>query len=114
VDWNRPTVSGLAIRKFFPGAGEAWIRERLGAGWFEYPAGFTSWHLRDDQVPRVVQRLIQLDTVQEIHLTNTPLSDRGVAAIQHGLPDATITLYNTRVTPPVKRVLQANGTRAGR
>jgi hypothetical protein len=39
----------------------------LGPGWFARPVGFNAGRLREEDVPRIVRKLVRFGTVHEVH-----------------------------------------------
>lgn len=84
VGLEEPTGAGLVVRKFVPER-EAWLRERIGPGWFYRPTEFVSWRLEADQVEFAAERLKRLGTVREVQL-RTPQSAAQIDRLRTALP----------------------------
>jgi hypothetical protein len=109
VGLEEPTGVGLVVRKFFPDR-EAWLRERIGPGWFYRPAEFVIWRLEADQVEFAAQRLNRLGTVREVQL-RTPQSEAQIDRLRSELPGTLVLdshqLASRPTTPPTARFATA-------
>jgi hypothetical protein len=81
--------------------GDGWLREHVGEGWFARPVEFLAGTLNDDEVAYVVERLQRLGKVYTIQFRGRGMSERGVEAIQAGLPDTLILIH----TPEGERLI---------
>ncbi len=88
VELEEPTGVGLLVRKFIPQR-EAWLRERIGPGWFGRPTVLVSWRLEADQVALAAQRLNRLGTVREVQLRD-PQSAAQIMRLRRDLPDTLV------------------------
>jgi frataxin-like iron-binding protein CyaY len=79
---TEPTHLSLIVKKFWPNR-EAWLRGKIGGGWFDHPSIFVTSNLGDEQLPGVIERLRELGTVQEVHYGS--LSDEGISQLTAGL-----------------------------
>ena len=86
---NEMTIVGQIVKKFWPRR-EAWIRGKIGAGWFDHPSIFVCDRLDDDQVPGIARRLRELGTVQEVHYGGARLTKSGIAGLRVGLPGVNV------------------------
>ena len=86
---DEPTIVGQVVRKFGPGR-EAWLRARIGRGWFDHPSIFVAGHLDDARVPAVARRLRELGTVREVHYDGAGLTAGGIAALRADLPGVNV------------------------
>jgi hypothetical protein len=86
---DEPNGLDLLVMKFSPKY-ERSLRERIGMGWLYRPTVFLCARLEDEKVPSAIERLRQLGTVREIHTSGPNLTQRGVAALQSGLPDVNV------------------------
>jgi hypothetical protein len=84
---TEPTHLSLIVKKFWPNR-EAWLRGKIGGGWFDHPSIFVTSRLDDEQVPGVTGRLRELGTVLEIHYGD--LSDEGISQLMAGLPGVNV------------------------
>jgi hypothetical protein len=102
VDLEEPTGVGLLVRKFLPQR-EAWLRERVGPGWFHRPTVFVSWRLDADKVAQAAERLNRLGTVRDVQLRG-PQSAEHIELLRSELPGAMIVdsqdLARRPTTPP--------------
>ncbi len=62
---EEPTALGLFLRKRSPES-EAWIADRIGAGWLSKPTVFLVWSLEDRRVPGLAEKLRRVGTVREV------------------------------------------------
>jgi hypothetical protein len=86
---DEPTVVGQVVKKFWPRR-EAWMRDRIGGGWFDHPSIFVCFNLHDEQVPGIVQRLRELGTVKEVHYHGDQLTEAGISGLRAGLPEVNV------------------------
>lgn len=86
---DEPTVVGQVVKKFWPGR-EAWLRARIGRGWFDHPSIFWASDLDDARVPEVARRLRELGTVREVHYGGANLTAAGIAALRADLPGVNV------------------------
>ncbi len=83
------TTLSQIVKKFSPSR-EAWLRGKIGDGWFDHPSIFMTFKLHDDQVPQVVERLRELGTVQEVHYGGDRLTEAGISRLRDGLPGVNV------------------------
>jgi hypothetical protein len=88
VELEEPTGVGLLVRKFLPQR-EAWLRERVGPGWFHHPTVFVSWRLDPDKVAQAAEALNRLGTVREVQLRGLQSADH-IELLRSELPGAII------------------------
>jgi hypothetical protein len=84
-----PTNFGLWVRKRLPGR-EAWVRDRIGDGWFSVPTAFDATRLDDERVPFALARLGRLGTVREVYFHGGRTTEAGVSALRSGLPGVNV------------------------
>jgi hypothetical protein len=92
---EEPTGVALLVRKFLPRR-EAWVRDRIGKGWFSRPTVFACSRLGDEHVPYAIERLRRLGTVREIHFRGRRLTEQGVSELRDGLPGVGVVPSNNR------------------
>jgi hypothetical protein len=95
---DEPTGFALVVRKFAPRS-EAWLRERLGPGWFARPTVFVARGLDDEGVPGVVDRLARLGTVREVFLQRPNLTGAGELRLRDGLAGVNVVSPSDRAGP---------------
>jgi hypothetical protein len=86
---DEPTYLSQIVKKFWPRR-EAWLRGKIGRGWFDHPSIFVCDHLDDDLVTEVVRRLRELGTVQEVHYDGAGLTEAGIAELRESLPGVNV------------------------
>jgi len=83
------TTLSQFVKKFCPSR-EAWLRDKIGDGWFDHLSIFMTFKFNDDQVPQVVERLRELGTVQEVHYGGGWLTEAGISRLRDGLPGVNV------------------------
>ncbi|MBI3466747.1 MAG: hypothetical protein HY000_27360 [Planctomycetes bacterium] len=89
-----PTPLGRCIR-VLPTAAENWIRMHLGDSLLSGPSAISAFHIREDQVPYIVERLSHFPTLRTVNLLHGQLSEETAERIRKALPDAEVAVDQT-------------------
>jgi hypothetical protein len=94
---SEPTGLALLARKML-GRRDVWLVQRMDESWFSRPRELVTWTATDEQIPHLVDRIEQLDAVRELHLEQSPVTERGIAALKSDLPGVAVLTRTDLVT----------------
>jgi hypothetical protein len=79
----------------------------MDESWFSQPQELVTWTATDAQIPKLVDCIQQLGGVRELHLEQSPVTEKGIAILKGELPGVAVLtrtdLVIQRSEPPQDR-----------
>jgi hypothetical protein len=84
-----PTPLGRCVREL-PSPVEKWIRTRLGDSLLSGPCAISAYHMREDQIPYLLDRLRQFRTLRTVNFGSGHLTEESFDRIRQALPNVEV------------------------
>jgi hypothetical protein len=81
-----PTPLGRCVR-VLPSPLERWIRTRLGDSLLSGPSAISAYHMQEDQIPFLLERLRQFPTLRTVDFGRGQLTEETLDRIRKALPN---------------------------